>query len=110
VVDFDRKDQTQNRFFRDLTGKQLRAPRHYIPTSADYARAIVLGLGWGLLPDQQCLPEIERGELVEIAPDHNVGIPLYWQRWTLESPLLEELTEAVKAVAASQMRPARHRD
>ncbi|MCB0857416.1 MAG: LysR family transcriptional regulator ArgP [Solirubrobacterales bacterium] len=110
VVDFDRKDQTQNRFFRDFTGKQLRAPRHYIPTSADYARAIVLGLGWGLLPDQQCLPEIERGELVEIAPDHNVGIPLYWQRWTLESPLLEELTEAVKAVAASQMRPARHRD
>ena len=105
VVDFDRKDETQNRFFRDFAGRPLRAPRHYIPTSADYGRAIVLGLGWGLLPDQQCLAEIERGELVEIAPDQHVEIPLYWQRWTLESPLLEELTVAVKTVAAREMAP-----
>lgn len=104
VVDFDRKDETQNRFFRELSGRPLRAPRHYIPTSADYARAIVLGMGWGLLPDQQCLPEIERGALIEIAPDRHLEIPLYWQRWTLESPLLEELTHAVKAVAATDAR------
>lgn len=106
VVDFDRKDETQNRFFREFAGRPLRAPRHYIPTSADYGRAIVLGLGWGLLPDQQCVAELERGELVEIAPDQHVEIPLYWQRWTLESPLLEELTDAVKSVAAREMRPA----
>jgi LysR family transcriptional regulator (chromosome initiation inhibitor) len=106
VVDFDRKDQTQNRFFRDFTGKTLRAPRHYIPTTADYARAILLGLGWGLLPDRQCLEEIRRGDLVEFAPEKTIEIPLYWQRWTLESPLLEELTDAVKDVAALEMRPA----
>lgn len=104
VVDFDRKDKTQDRFFRGFTGRPLRAPRHYIPTSADYARAIVLGLGWGLLPDQQCLQELERGDLIEIAPDQQVEIPLYWQRWTLESPLLAELTQAVQTVAAREMR------
>lgn len=103
VVDFDRKDQTQNRFFRDFTGRTLRAPRHYIPTTADYARAILLGMGWGLLPDRQCLPEIENGDLVEFAPEQAIEMPLYWQRWTLESPLLEELTAAVKAVAAIEM-------
>jgi len=102
VVDFDRKDETQNRFFRDFAGRALRAPRHYIPTSSDYARAIVLGMGWGLLPDQQCLPELERGDLVELAPDRHVEIPLYWQRWTLESPLLDELTGAVKEIAARE--------
>lgn len=105
VVDFDRKDQTQNRFFREFTGKPLRAPRHYIPTTADYARAILLGLGWGLLPDRQCLEEIKRGDLVEFAPDQAIEMPLYWQRWTLESPLLEVLTEAVKGVAAREMHP-----
>lgn len=104
VVDFDRKDETQSRFFRRFADRPLQAPRHYIPTSADYARAIVLGLGWGLLPDQQCLDELERGELVELAPEQAVEVPLYWQRWTLESPLLEELTDAVKAVAAREMR------
>ncbi|MDQ5894498.1 MAG: LysR family transcriptional regulator ArgP [Actinomycetota bacterium] len=104
VVDFDRKDQTQNRFFREYAGRPLRAPRHYIPTSSDYARAIVLGLGWGLLPDQQCAAELKLGELVEFAPKQAIAVPLYWQRWTLESPLLEGLTEAVKDVAAREMR------
>ncbi len=104
VVDFDRRDETQNRFFREFAGKPLRAPRHYIPTTADYGRAIVLGLGWGLLPDQQCLSDIESGQLIEIAPDLHVEIPLYWQRWTLDSPLLENLTKAIKEVAAREMR------
>ncbi|HMW46180.1 MAG TPA: hypothetical protein PKD47_09870, partial [Solirubrobacterales bacterium] len=76
-----------------------------IPTTADYARAILLGLGWGLLPDRQCLEEIKRGDLVEFAPDQAIEMPLYWQRWTLESPLLEVLTEAVKGVAAREMHP-----
>jgi LysR family transcriptional regulator (chromosome initiation inhibitor) len=105
VVDFDRKDQTQNRFFREFADRPLRAPRHYIPTSADYARAIVLGLGWGLLPDQQCLRELKSGELIEIAPQQRLEIPLYWQRWTLESPLLADLTEAVRSVARREMHP-----
>lgn len=103
VVDFDRRDETQNRFFREFAGRHLRAPRHYIPTSADYARAIVFGLGWGLLPDRQCLEELETGTLVELAPDHRQEIPLYWQRWTLESPLLDEVTDAVRAVAVREM-------
>lgn len=103
VVDFDRKDETQNRFYRKYAGRPLRAPRHYIPTSSDYARAIGLGLGWGLLPDRQCLTELEAGELVEFAPEMAIDVPLYWQRWSLESPLLEELTEAVKSVAAIEM-------
>lgn len=105
VVDFDRKDQTQDRFFRDFAGRRLSSPRHYIPTTTDYARAILLGLGWGLLPDRQCLEEIKRGELVAFAPKHEVEVPLYWQRWTLDSPLLQELTETVKAVAAREMQP-----
>lgn len=105
VVDFDRKDETQNRFFREYANRPLRAPRNYIPTSADYARAIMLGMGWGLLPEQQCLPELERGGLIELAPKHAIGVPLYWQRWTLESPLLKDLTDAVRAVASHELHP-----
>lgn len=103
VIDFDRKDETQNRFFRRLAGRSLRAPRHYIPTTADYARAIVLGMGWGLLPERQCRGELDRGELVEFGAEHAIEVPLYWQRWTLDSPLLERLTDAVKAVAEREL-------
>ncbi len=103
VIDFDRRDEMQNRFFLSLAGRSLRAPRHYIPTSTDYGRAITLGMGWGLLPEQQCRVELERGELVDIAPDAAIEMPLYWQRWTLDSPLLDELSAAVRLVAGREM-------
>jgi len=103
VVDFDRRDRTQSRFYREFAGRALRAPRHYVPTSTDYAGAILLGLGWGLLPDQQCRTGIEAGELVEVAPEMPVEVPLHWQRWTLESPLLDDLTAAVRAVAEVEL-------
>ena len=57
VVNFDRKDDLQHQFFREMAGRDLHSPRHYIPTSDDFARAVVLGFGWGMLPEQQCAAE-----------------------------------------------------
>lgn len=104
VVDFDRKDDLQEGFFRKMTGAALDAPRHYVPSSAEFAQAIRLGLGWGLLPEPHCLPAIGRGELVELAPGHPVDVALYWQRWKIDSPVLNQLTSAVRQTAASGLR------
>lgn len=95
IVVFDRKDELQHDFYRAVVGRELHAPRHFVPTSADFARAIVLGFGWGLLPEQQCLAEIASGALVELAPGHPVDVPLYWQRWNLASTVLDAVTECV---------------
>lgn len=105
VVTFDRNDDLQEAFLRAHTGRGSSGPSHCIPTSNDFARAIVLGLGWGLLPEQQCLAEIADGRLVELAPEHPVDIPLYWQRWSLTSPLLDAVSAAVRAEAAQALRP-----
>ncbi|HEY0248758.1 MAG TPA: LysR family transcriptional regulator ArgP [Gryllotalpicola sp.] len=102
-VDFDRKDQLQHRLYREVLGREVRAPRHYVPTSADFARAVVGGLGWGLLPDQQCAAELERGELVRLSGSHDVRVPLYWQRWSLASTVLDEVTDAVRAAARASL-------
>ncbi|MGM9471156.1 LysR family transcriptional regulator ArgP [Pseudarthrobacter sp. YS3] len=104
VVDFDRKDNLQDRFFRTVTGAGLAAPRHYVPSSAEFAQAIRLGLGWGLLPEQQCLADVRRGDLVELAPEQPVDVSLYWQRWKIDSPVLNELTAAVRKTASGQLR------
>ncbi|MEW9873336.1 LysR family transcriptional regulator ArgP [Arthrobacter sp. HS15c] len=104
VMDFDRKDDLQGGFFRELTGAELTAPRHYVPSSAEFAQAIRLGLGWGLLPEQQCLADIRSGALVGLAPADPVDVSLFWQRWKIDSPLLNQLSAAVRQTASRHLR------
>jgi LysR family transcriptional regulator (chromosome initiation inhibitor) len=105
MVNFDRRDDLQHRFLRGIGGRATDVPRHHIPTSADFARAVVLGLGWGLLPEQQCLAELGDGRLVELAPGHPIDVVLYWQRWNLSSLLLDQVTEVVGRVSAASLHP-----
>ncbi|MBG6058965.1 LysR family transcriptional regulator (chromosome initiation inhibitor) [Cryobacterium sp. MP_M5] len=105
MVNFDRRDDLQHRFLRGIGGRATDVPRHHIPTSADFARAVVLGLGWGLLPEQQCLTELGDGRLVELAPGHPIDVVLYWQRWNIASRLLDQVTDAVGRVAAASLHP-----
>ena len=104
VVVFDRNDDLQHRFHEAVTATPLAGPRHYIPTSADFANAVRLGFGWGLLPEQQCADELRDGSLVELASDTPIDVPLYWQRWNLESALLDSVTEGVLAGARARLR------
>lgn len=103
LVDYDRDDDLQQGFLRRVLGHAPRGPRHFVPNSADFARAVQLGFGWGLLPEAQCLGAIERGDLVELTPGRRADVALWWQRWNLASPLLERVTEAVRAVAAERL-------
>ena len=105
VVTFDRNDDLQDAFLRANAGRPGAAPRHLIPTSHDFARAVLLGLGWGVLPEHQCLAEIDAGTLVELAAAHPVDVPLYWQRWNLSSPLLDAVSTAVREQALRTLRP-----
>ncbi len=104
VVVFDRNDDLQHRFHEAITGVPLTGPRHYIPTSADFATAVRLGFGWGLLPEQQCADEIRAGSLIELASENPIDVPLYWQRWNLESALLDSVSDAVLAGARGSLR------
>lgn len=99
LVDFDRTDLLQQGAYREAVGAGGPAPRHFVPTSADFARAIVGGLGWGLLPVQQCTVALEDGSLLRLAGARDVEVRLHWHRWTLASALLDEVTDAVVAAA-----------
>lgn len=103
VVNFDRKDDLQHDFFRRATGRAPTSPSHYVPTLTDYRRAILLGLGWGLLPEDQAEAEVAEGRVIELAPDEPFDLPLYWQRWTLASSLLDSLSLVVRKTAAEHL-------
>lgn len=104
VIVFDRKDQTQHRLLRSVTGRDLEPPVHYVPSVPAFVEAIRQGLGWGLVPEQIAATYLMRGTCLDIVPDRQVDVPLYWQHWRLESTALNALTSAVRAVTAETLR------
>jgi LysR family transcriptional regulator (chromosome initiation inhibitor) len=105
VVDFDRRDDLQRDHLRAQGIDPEAPPRHYVPASNDFATAIKLGLGWGMLPGFQADPELERGELVLLAGDP-IDVPLHWQQWNLRSPLLDAIADELGAEARRELAPA----
>lgn len=123
MVNFDRADHMQHSYLReralrdpdagdasdastDASGDAdgpLRPPSHYVPSTADFARAIELGLGWGMLPPLQVGERVASGALVELDPAGGLGIPLYWQQWRLASGLLTRVADAIEAAARSAL-------
>jgi len=95
LVDFDRRDDLQSLWLR-RQGVDAAPPRHYVPASNDFARAVRMGMGWGLLPGLQSSVHVESGALVRLGGEP-VDVPLYWQQWNLRSPLLELIAAEVVA-------------
>lgn len=107
AVEFDRSDHLQDRFVRSITRVPLTPPRHFVPSSTEFATAVSWGLGWGMLPDAQSLGPRERGELVPLPAGRPIDLPLFWQRWNLESPALAALSSIVTEAAAAALLPTK---
>ncbi len=105
-VDFDRNDDLQAQYLRQVGADGAEAPRHLVPASNDFATAIKLGLGWGLLPGFQSDAELERGDLVALGGPP-VDVPLYWQQWNLGSPLLDAIANGITRDARATLAPPR---
>jgi LysR family transcriptional regulator, chromosome initiation inhibitor len=110
VVVFDPADDLQHAYARSR-GARRKAPVHHVPSSAGFVEAIVLGMGWGMLPEQQSAPHERTGALVPLEAGREVGgqtggavdVVLHWQRWALRTPSLDALTEAVLAAARTHL-------
>ncbi len=103
VVVFDRADVLQHEHLR-ARGVRTDPPVHHVPSSADFVAAILLGMGWGMLPEQQSAPHERSGALVPFDEGAPIDVVLHWQRWALRTPSLEALTDAVLAAARAQLR------
>jgi LysR family transcriptional regulator (chromosome initiation inhibitor) len=94
VIHFSRDDQLQYRALSKVFGKpQIVPPAHYIPSAEKFIEAVVLGLGYALIPEVQALALIRKGALVEIDPRARLDTALYWYRWSHSSDLLEDFSK-----------------
>jgi LysR family transcriptional regulator, chromosome initiation inhibitor len=101
AVIFNRKDGLQDVFLAQHFGlKQPNYPRHFAPAVDAFENALVLGMGWGMVPALH-LPNLPG--LQELVPGAWVDVVLYWQHWAREAPSAQRLTQAVKAAAHASL-------
>ncbi|KRC66606.1 chromosome replication initiation inhibitor protein [Aeromicrobium sp. Root236] len=103
VVVFDRNDDLQDAYLRQRSRRRLAPPRHHIPASSQFAEAISLGLGWGMLPKEQYEERQRAGLLVDFDPGRHVDVTLHWQQWALQTPALEITARAIREAAADHL-------
>ena len=102
VVVFDRRDDLQHGWLRARADGPVDPPQHFVPSSSDFVRAVRLGLGWGMVPDLQRVPE-DDVRLVELDPAGGVDVVLYWQQWRLRSPSLDRVAAALVTAARQHL-------
>ena len=103
VVVFNEKDALQHDVLR-AHGVDGPPVVHRVPTSAVFLEAVRLGLGWGAVPEPQLRPALADGSLVALGARGHVDVPLFWQRWRIDSPVLDRLGDAVRRSARAHLR------
>ena len=91
---FDRQDELHHKLLHQaLEEVPASIPTHYVPSVEKFADFIASGLAYGMLPDQQRIPLLKTGQIIDLSPDMHVSVKLYWHCWNLKSDLLEKLTQ-----------------
>jgi LysR family transcriptional regulator (chromosome initiation inhibitor) len=100
---WSRDDALQDMLVRKAFRRATPRPVHFVPTAEGFGAAVRAGLGWGMYPEQSAAPALADGSFVRIS-DAYLDVPLFWQCWKLDSPLVKTITDAVGSAAGSLRR------
>ncbi len=104
-VAFNRKDHLQHAFVTsNFQLPRVVLKQFLVPSNEGQVRAVLAGWGVSVLPALLVQPLVERGELVDLAPQHRLGVALYWHCWNLSSDVLDELSAALRMAAQAALR------
>ena len=95
---WNRDDALQDMLVRKVFRRDIRRPQHFIPTADGFGAAVRAGLGWGMFPDNLVAPHLDDGSFVRVSDAH-LDVPLFWQCWKLDSPIVKKVTDAVRSAA-----------
>jgi LysR family transcriptional regulator (chromosome initiation inhibitor) len=100
---WNRDDALQDMLVRRAFRRHVSRPQHYVPTAEGFGAAVRAGLGWGMFPESLAAPGVSDGSFVRVSDVH-LDVPLFWQCWKLDSPLVEAVTAAVQSSAAQRLK------
>ncbi|MFZ3126411.1 MAG: LysR family transcriptional regulator ArgP [Rhodoferax sp.] len=105
-IAFNRKDDLQTEFVGRACGlRRVTLSQRFVPSSEGQVRAALAGWGATVVPLLQVREWLERGELVNLAPQATLPVALYWHCWNLDSVVIDRLTAALAAAAAQALAP-----
>jgi LysR family transcriptional regulator, chromosome initiation inhibitor len=104
LIVFNRKDDLQWRFIRQITRARVSPPVHYLPTATGFVEAAALGLGWCMAPETLIAPAVKAGRVVILDSKRWLDVPLYWQFAAVRSDILENVGRALREAAAGALR------
>jgi LysR family transcriptional regulator, chromosome initiation inhibitor len=100
---WNRDDALQDMLVRRVFRRDIARPQHFVPTAEGFASAVRAGLGWGMFPETNlAAPPFADGSFVRVVDAH-LDVPLFWQCWKLDSPLVDTITDAIQSAAAKVM-------
>lgn len=105
AIIFNAKDALQSQWAQMATGRHLHLPGHRIPASEPFARAVELGLGWGMIPEAMAASALRDGRLRPLIPGQPLDVALHWHVQRAMAPALAPLTAAIRKRAAAELRP-----
>ena len=103
---WNRDDALQDELVRKVFRRNIVRPLHFVPTAEGFGAAVRAGLGWGMFPESLVASPLDDGSFVRVSDVH-LDVPLYWQCWKLDSPLVKRITEAVASACGSLRRRRR---
>jgi LysR family transcriptional regulator (chromosome initiation inhibitor) len=104
AVLFNRKDKIHDNFLAAHMGVSVSSfPKHYIPSPEGLYDAVAVGMGYGLVPEEQAKNDLRTGKLVNLAPDMPLDIALYWHHWSIEPNISVSVTSCVKKCASASL-------
>lgn len=104
AIVYGRDDRLQHRLLAEM-GFDEPFPHHLCPSSEGFVHLALSGMGYGMIPEQQARHLLDSGELVDIAPDHALDIPLYWHHWRHGGSTLEQLTDHLLRHCSAMLLP-----
>jgi LysR family transcriptional regulator (chromosome initiation inhibitor) len=103
ALTFDQKDRLQSRWIRQVFGRDLSPPTHWLPSTPGFVEASLSGMGWGMNPAPIIDAHLASGRLVELVPQTPLDVPLYWQMNRLAADRLTDLTREVTTAAGRHL-------
>lgn len=103
-VAFNRKDNLQAEFVSRACGlRKVSISQCFVPSTEGQVSAVLAGWGASVVPYLMVRDLLDEGKLVNIAPDHELPVSLYWHCWNLQSIVIDKLTAALETVARKSL-------